>query len=71
MPQKISMIIENSQVISARQQATYNYYLHQQQQQQQTQKQQQLQTNGYKIDLARPMIGRVYTAKPGCSSCGK
>ena len=24
-----------------------------------------------KIDLARPMIDRVYKAKPGCSACGK
>ena len=24
-----------------------------------------------KIDLRRPMIDRVYKAKPGCSACGK
>jgi hypothetical protein len=24
-----------------------------------------------KIDLALPMIDRVYKAKPGCSACGK
>jgi len=24
-----------------------------------------------RIDLARPMIDRVYKAKPGCSACGK
>jgi biotin carboxyl carrier protein len=76
MPQKIFMNIENPQVISARQQASYNYYLQQQQQQIQKQQQQQQQqqntsNKGYKIDLASPMIGRVYTAKPGCSSCGK
>ena len=23
------------------------------------------------LDLASPMIGRVYKAKPGCSACGK
>ena len=70
MPTRIFMNIENPQVISARQQATYNYYL-QQQQQTQKQQQQKTSTSGYKIDLASPMIGRVYTAKPGCSSCGK
>ena len=25
----------------------------------------------YGIDLATPMIERVYKAKPGCSACGK
>ena len=70
MPARIFMNIENPQVISARQQATYNYYL-QQQNIQKKQQQLTLNKNGYKIDLASPMIGRVYTAKPGCSSCGK
>jgi hypothetical protein len=28
-------------------------------------------TGSTKIDLARPMIDRVYKAKPGCSACGK
>ena len=23
------------------------------------------------LDLRSPMVGRIYTAKPGCSACGK
>lgn len=38
------------------------------------QQQKQVQTtppSSRRIDLARPMIDRVYKAKPGCSACGK
>ena len=30
-----------------------------------------LTSNSVKSALNAPMIGRVYNAKPGCSSCGK
>ena len=30
-----------------------------------------LMSNSVKSALNAPMIGRVYNAKPGCSSCGK
>ena len=30
-----------------------------------------LMSNNVKSALNAPMIGRVYNAKPGCSSCGK
>ena len=38
---------------------------------QQQQRVQQAVPPSRRIDLARPMIDRVYKAKPGCSACGK
>lgn len=69
MPPKIFMNINNPQVIAARQNASYNYYLQQQQKQQQEAN--KMLGSGYNKGLASPMISRVHLVKPGCSACGK
>jgi len=60
---RFNMTFDNPAQNAIRQNILYQY-------QQQQQKQRAGVPSG-KIDLARPMIGRVYSAKPGCSACGK
>lgn len=49
-----------------------NYLSYQTQLQLQKQQQQQRPVAlNRKADLTRPMVDRVYKAKPGCSACGK
>jgi hypothetical protein len=58
---RFSMTFDNPAQNAIRQNILYQ---HQQQNQRQA-------PPSRKIDLARPMIDRVYKAKPGCSACGK
>ena len=58
---RFSMTFDNPRQNAIRQSILY----------QQQQKQNQAVPISRRIDLARPMIDRVYKAKPGCSACGK
>jgi len=59
------MTFDNPAQNAIRQNMMYQY------QQQKQQQQQKAVAPSRRIDLARPMIDRVYKAKPGCSACGK
>lgn len=59
---RFSMTFDNPAQNAIRQNILYQH------QQQQLQK---AVSHNRKIDLATPMIDRVYKAKPGCSACGK
>ena len=60
---RFSMAFDNPAQNAIRQNILYNA---------QTQSQKAIPYSGSKkIDLMRPMIDRVYKAKPGCSACGK
>jgi hypothetical protein len=57
---RFSMAFDNPQLTRTKQHALYI-----------TQMEAQNKPKRYGIDLATPMIQRVYKAKPGCSACGK
>jgi hypothetical protein len=58
---RFSMTFDNPAQNAIRQNIMYQYQ----------QQQQKAVAPSRRIDLARPMIDRVYKAKPGCSACGK
>ena len=58
---RFSMTFDNPAQNEIRQNMMYQYQ----------QQQQKAVPPSRRIDLARPMIDRVYKAKPGCSACGK
>ena len=61
---RFSMAFDNPQQNRAKQNLLYAYQL-------QAQNNTGAVSKARGLDLASPMIGRVYKAKPGCSACGK
>ena len=60
---RFSMTFDNPAQNAIRQNIIYQY--------QQQLQQQKAVPPSKRIDLAKPMVERVYKAKPGCSACGK